>query len=67
MSNLQPYRGNRDCWERREIQERRKEMGNGVQYKERIVVSETRKGNVRVKRVQQFDFKKGGGPKTIKF
>jgi len=43
------------------------DMGNGVQYKERVTYSETRKGNVRVKSVQQVDFKKGDGQKTIKY
>jgi hypothetical protein len=67
MSGLQRYEGGRDRWTRREIEERRMDMGNGVQYKERVTYSETRKGNVRVKSVQQVDFKKGDGQKTIKY
>ena len=73
MSGLQPYRnknssvqqygGNRDRWERRNVDEFKMDMGNGVKYSGKTIVDETRRGNVRVQRVEQVNVNMSNGQK----
>ena len=73
MSSLQPYwgderrvqsyGGNRDRWERRDVQEFKRDMGNGVKYSEKVTIDETKRGNIRVQKVQQVNMNMGNGQK----
>ena len=71
MSNLQPYKdnerrvqpygGNRDRWARREVDEFKMDMGNGVKFEKKIIIDEMIKGNVIVREEEQFKMKMGNG------